>query len=125
MQAGATQTLTNQTKIATTTRTPAMPACAHAVGCSVCDTPELGRRGPVCACMRMCWCRRIFTYIHTYRPAHGGFFGNPPTSIPHPVSSSEFLPSDTYALTSTNHLATTTNPRPSHGGYPPLLPYTT
>jgi len=24
------------------------------------------RRGPVCACTRVCWCRRIFTYIHTY-----------------------------------------------------------
>ena len=23
------------------------------------------RRGPVCACTRVCWCRRIFTYIHT------------------------------------------------------------
>ena len=23
------------------------------------------RRGPVCACPRVCWCRRIFTYIHT------------------------------------------------------------
>ena len=25
------------------------------------------RRGPVCACARVCWCRRIFTYImHTH-----------------------------------------------------------
>ena len=24
------------------------------------------RRGPVCAYTRVCWCRRIFTYIHTY-----------------------------------------------------------
>ena len=24
------------------------------------------RCGPVCACTRVCWCRRIFTYIHTY-----------------------------------------------------------
>ena len=23
------------------------------------------RRGPVCACTRVCWCSRIFTYIHT------------------------------------------------------------
>jgi len=23
------------------------------------------RRGPVCACTHVCWCRRIFTYIHT------------------------------------------------------------
>ena len=23
------------------------------------------RRGPVCACTRVCWCRQIFTYIHT------------------------------------------------------------
>jgi len=22
------------------------------------------RRGPVCPGMRVCWCRRIFTYIH-------------------------------------------------------------
>jgi len=26
------------------------------------------RRGPVCACTRVCWCRRIFTYTHTYPP---------------------------------------------------------
>jgi len=24
------------------------------------------RRGPVCACTRVCWCRRIFTYIHAH-----------------------------------------------------------
>ena len=28
----------------------------------------LAPRGPVCACTRVCWCHRIFTYIHT-RPA--------------------------------------------------------
>jgi len=26
------------------------------------------RRGPVCACTRVCWCRRIFTYIHIRIP---------------------------------------------------------
>jgi len=83
-----------------------MPACGQAVGCGVCDTPELWRGaaglcarvcacagaaeslqtyihtwmqakthlcreavGPVCACMRVCWCRRIFTNIHTYMDA--------------------------------------------------------
>jgi len=24
------------------------------------------RRGPVCACTRVCWCRRIFTYIYVH-----------------------------------------------------------
>ena len=24
------------------------------------------RRGPVCACTRVCWCRQIFTYIYDY-----------------------------------------------------------
>jgi len=43
-----------------------MPACEQAVGCGVCDTPELwcGAAG-LCACTRVCWYRRIFTYIHT------------------------------------------------------------
>jgi len=27
------------------------------------------RRGPVCACTRVCWCRRFFTNIHTYATA--------------------------------------------------------
>ena len=27
-------------------------------------------RGPVCACTRVCWCRQIFTYIHTYIPPY-------------------------------------------------------
>jgi len=49
-----------------------MPACGQAVGCGVCDTPELfsGAAG-LCVCARVCWCHRIFTYIHKYlyRPA--------------------------------------------------------
>jgi len=47
-----------------------MPACGQAVGCGVCDTPELwrARRGPVCACTRVCWCRRIFTYTSIDSP---------------------------------------------------------
>ena len=24
------------------------------------------RRGPVCACTRVCWCRRIFIYTYTH-----------------------------------------------------------
>ena len=31
----------------------------------VSQAPGLNRRGPMCACTRVCWCRRIFTYIHT------------------------------------------------------------
>jgi len=46
-----------------------MPACGQAVGCGVCDTPELwcGAAG-LCARVRtrVCRCRRTFTYIHTY-----------------------------------------------------------
>jgi len=47
-------------------------ACGQAVGCGVCDTPELWR-GAAGLCVNgtrvVCWCRRIFTCIcivHTY-----------------------------------------------------------
>jgi len=43
-----------------------MPACGQAVGCGMClclrHAGALAwRRGPVCACMRVCWARRNFT----------------------------------------------------------------
>jgi len=43
-----------------------MPACGQVVGCGVCARRSSGvwRRGPVCACTRVCWCRRIFTHVH-------------------------------------------------------------
>jgi len=44
---------------------------AVAVGCGVCDTPELWRGAAgqsVCACTRVCWCRQIFTYIQEETP---------------------------------------------------------
>jgi len=61
-----------------------MPACGQAVRCIcavLCLQPPgallAWRRGPacVCACTRgtlvcWCWCRRIFTYIHTYLHAY-------------------------------------------------------
>jgi len=44
-----------------------MPACGQAVGCGVCDMPELWRGAAgLCARVRacaVCWCRRIVTCI--------------------------------------------------------------
>jgi len=48
----------------------------HHAGSSLGLTLNPGCFGPVCACTRVCWYRRIFTYIHTStRAVHG----------PHPV----------------------------------------
>jgi len=40
--------------------------------CGVCDTPELwrGAADAVCACTRVCWCRRMFTYIYILHHLH-------------------------------------------------------
>jgi len=51
-----------------------MPACGQAVGCGVCDMPELWRgaagRGPVCACTRVCVLvpPNLYIHIHTHIP---------------------------------------------------------
>jgi len=60
-----------------------MPACRQAVGCDVCDTPELwlwqlwrsgvAPRACVRVYARVLWCGRIFTYIHTYTPELWGW----------------------------------------------------
>jgi len=44
-----------------------MPACGQAVRCGA--GALAWHRGPVCACTRVCWCHRIYTYIHTYTTA--------------------------------------------------------
>jgi len=53
-----------------------MPACGQAVGCGVCDTPELWRGAAgLCARVRVRACAgaaeiRIFTYIYTVIVGH-------------------------------------------------------
>jgi len=48
-----------------------MPACGQAMGCGVCDTPELWR-GATGLCARVCACagaaESAYTYIHTLQP---------------------------------------------------------
>jgi len=47
-----------------------MPACGQAVGCGVCDTPELWR-GAVGLCARVRACAGAAESLHTYVPASG------------------------------------------------------
>jgi len=45
-----------------------MPACGQAVGCGVCDTPELwrGARGAAGLCARVRACANAAESLHTY-----------------------------------------------------------
>ena len=62
-----------------------MPACGQAVGCGVCDTPELWRGAAgLCARVRACAgaAESLDTYIHTvFRRIHGMYRVNQPEYI--------------------------------------------
>jgi len=53
-----------------------MPACGQAVGCSVCDTPEL-RRGAAGLCARVRACADAAESLHTYIYIHTKVPGAP------------------------------------------------
>jgi len=43
-----------------------VPVCGQAVGCLQHAEALAWRRGPVRACTRVCWCRRMITYTYIY-----------------------------------------------------------
>jgi len=57
-----------------------MPACGQAVGCGVCDTPELWC-GAAGLCARIRACAGAATYIHTDIVPSACVLGSPPFCI--------------------------------------------